>query len=135
MYRAAAMVKTTAHKKPTDSEMKILRVLWEHGELSVRAVHEVLSVSEGMGYTTVLKLMQIMTEKEILKRDTSVRPQLFKAKQAKQKTQRHMLRDMMDRAFGGSPGALALQALATRKSTPEELREVRRLLDKLEEQE
>ena len=126
------MAKNPSHKKPTDAEMKILRVFWDQGQMSVRRVFEVLSKSESTGYTTVLKLMQIMTDKGILVRDTSVRPQLFKPAQAKLKTQRNILKDMVDRVFGGSPGALALQALATRKSTPEELREVRLLLDKLE---
>ncbi len=127
-----AMTKKTKHRKPTDAEMRILRVLWEHGEMTVRQVHEILSETETTGYTTVLKLMQIMTEKRILQRNTSVRPQLFQPTQAKQETQRNMLRDLVDGASGGWAGALALQALSIQKSTPEELREVRELLDRLE---
>ena len=83
---------------------------------------------------TVLKLMQIMTDKGILERDTSVRPQVFRAARPRRQTQRLLLRELLDRAFGGSPGALVLQALSIRKSTPQELKEIRQLLDKLEEE-
>ena len=124
----------TKRRKPTDSEMKILSVLWEHGaKKSVREVYEHLSQTEEIGYTTVLKFMQIMTDKGLLLRDSSVRPQLFSAAQPQQKTQRMILNDLVERAFAGSTGALALQALSTKQSTPEELREIRALLDKLEE--
>ena len=119
-------------RKPTDSEMKILSVIWEHGPKTVREVYDLISQKETIGYTTVLKFMQIMTEKGLLERDASVRPQIFSAAQPQQQTQKMMLRDLVDRAFAGSPGNLALQALSTRKSTPQELREIRALLDKLE---
>ena len=119
-------------RKPTDSEMKILSVIWEHGPKTVREVYDLISQKETIGYTTVLKFMQIMTEKGLLERDASIRPQVFSAAQPQQQTQRMMLRDLVDRAFAGSPGNLALQALSTRKSTPKELREIRTLLDKLE---
>ena len=124
---------TRAHtRKPTDSEMKILSVIWEHGPKTVREVYDLISQKETIGYTTVLKFMQIMTEKGLLERDASVRPQIFSAAQPQQQTQKMMLRDLVDRAFAGSPGNLALQALSTRKSTPQELRDIRALLDKLE---
>jgi len=124
---------TRAHtRKPTNAEMKILSVIWEHGPKTVREVHDLISQKETIGYTTVLKFMQIMTEKGLLERDASVRPQIFSAAQPQQQTQKMMLRDLVDRAFAGSPGNLALQALSTRKSTPKELREIRTLLDKLE---
>ena len=119
-------------RKPTDSEVKILSVIWKHGPKTVREVYDLMSQKETIGYTTVLKFMQIMTEKGLLERDASVRPQIFSASQPQQQTQRMMLRDLVDRAFAGSPGNLALQALSTRKSTPKELREIRTLLDKLE---
>ena len=119
-------------RKPTDSEMKILSVIWEHGPKTVRQVYDLISQKETIGYTTVLKFMQIMTEKGLLERDASIRPQVFSAAQPQQQTQKMMLRDLVDRAFAGSPGNLALQALSTRKSTPQELREIRALLDKLE---
>ena len=118
--------------KPTDSECLVLRVLWERKGATVREVFDALSDEHEMGYTTVLKFMQIMTEKGLLVRDTSVRPQVYRAAQSKLKTQRALLNDLLDRAFGGSPGTLALQALSTRRSSPEELREIRILLDKLE---
>ena len=119
-------------RKPTDSEMKILSVIWEHGPKTVREVYDLISQKETIGYTTVLKFMQIMTEKGLLERDASIRPQVFSAAQPQQQTQKMMLRDLVDRAFAGSPGNLALQALSTRKSTPQELRYIRTLLDKLE---
>ena len=119
-------------RKPTDSEMKILSVIWEHGPKTVREVYDLISQKETIGYTTVLKFMQIMTEKGLLERDASVRPQIFSASQPQQQTQRMMLRDLVDRAFAGSAGNLALQALSTKRSTPQELREIRALLDKLE---
>ena len=118
---------------PTESELKILRVLWEHGPISVREVYERLIDSEGMGHTTVLKLMQIMTDKGLVERDASVRPQLFRATRPKRQTQRMLLRQLLDRAFSGSPGSLVLQALSMRKSTEAELDEIRQLIDKLSE--
>lgn len=120
--------------KPTDSECLILNVLWQKKSATVREVFEHLEdANEGMGYTTVLKFMQIMIEKGLLERDSNVRPQVYRANETKQKTQRTLVGDLLDRAFNGSPGNLALQALAMRKSTPEELAEIRRMLDKLEE--
>lgn len=120
--------------KPTDSECLILNVLWRKKSATVREVFEDLEESgEGMGYTTVLKFMQIMTQKGLLERDSNVRPQVYRAQETRQKTQRTLVGDLLDRAFNGSPGNLALQALAMRKSTPEELADIRRMLDKLEE--
>ncbi|MDG2029980.1 MAG: BlaI/MecI/CopY family transcriptional regulator [Phycisphaerales bacterium] len=121
-----------ARAKPTDTECTILNAVWNRGKTTVRTVFEDLQESHDMGYTTVLKFMQIMTKKGLLVRDTSVRPQIYRAAEPKQKTQKTLMTDLLDRAFSGSPGTLALQALATRKSTPEELKEIRILLDKLE---
>lgn len=121
--------------KPTDSECLILSTIWDLKSATVRQVHGRISETQEMGYTTVLKFMQIMTEKGLLQRDTSVRPQVYQAAEPRQKTQKTLLNDLLDRAFGGSPGTLALQALSMRKSTPEELKELRELLDKLESQE
>jgi predicted transcriptional regulator len=120
------------HRKPTDAELLILDVIWENGPSTVRQVFQILSEKQDMGYTTVLKFMQIMTEKGLLERDTSVRPQLFTPTQPQQQTQKALLRDLLDRAFRGSPGTLALQALSMRKSTSEELQEIRTLIDKIE---
>ena len=122
------------HRKPTDAELSILDVIWENGPSTVRQVYQILSEKQDMGYTTVLKFMQIMTEKGLLERDASLRPQIFSAAQPQQQTQGIMLRDLADRAFAGSAGTLALQALSTKRSTPEELRDIRALLDKLEKE-
>ena len=118
-------------RAPTEAELKILRVLWEHGALTVREVYDHLREREDIGHTTVLKLMQIMTDKGLLDRDSSVRPQLFRASRPQRQTQRLLLRQLLDRAFSGSPSSLVLQALSMRKSTPEELEEIRELIDKL----
>ena len=96
-------------------------------------MHDRISETQDLGYTTVLKFMQIMTEKGFLERDATVRPQVYRAAEPRQKTQKTILNDLIDRAFGGSPGTLALQALSMRKSTPAELQEIRELLDRLEE--
>ena len=119
-------------RKPTDAELSILDVIWENGPSTVRQVFQILSEKQDMGYTTVLKFMQIMTEKGLLERNTTVRPQLFTPTQPQQQTQKALLRDLLDRAFRGSPGTLALQALSMRKSTSEELQEIRTLIDKIE---
>ena len=119
-------------KRPTESELSILRVLWQHGPMSVRAVQEILDAERPTGYTTALKLMQIMLEKRLVERDESVRPQLYKARHPQEQTQRQLVGDLLDRAFGGSVRELVLQALSTQKSTPEELTKMERLLDQME---
>jgi predicted transcriptional regulator len=119
--------------RPTDAELAILRVLWERGPATVRDVHEALSATQDSGYTTVLKLMQIMTDKGLVQRDESQRAHVYVAKLSQRSTQRQLLGDLVDRAFGGSPAKLVLQALAGRRTSPEELHEIRQLLDELEE--
>lgn len=118
--------------KPTEAEVSILEVLWRRGRSTVREVHEALAPEGEVGLTTVLKLMQIMVGKGLLQRDTEVRPQVFWPAQAQRQTQKRLVRDLLDKAFSGSPGELVLQALSVRRSTPEELAEIRRLLDDLE---
>ncbi len=120
------------HRRPTDGELEILRVLWEIGPCTVREVYRKLSESREAGYTTILKLMQIMTEKKLLIRDISVRPQIYKAARSQGQTQRQLLGDLLDRAFSGSPGHLVLQALSEKKTTPDEREKIRELLDQLE---
>lgn len=119
-------------RTPTPAELAILTVIWEQGPTTVREVFARIGETQDVGYTTVLKLMQIMTEKGLLQCDASVRPQIFRAARPRQQTQRKLLSDLLDRAFGGSPGNLVLQALSLRKASPEELREIRRLLDEQE---
>jgi len=98
----------------------------------VRQVFRELRDARGVGYTTVLKQMQIMAEKGLVVRDESVRPQVFSAARSRGEVQRQLLGHLLDRAFDGSPGKLALQALATKRSTPEERQAIRELLDRLE---
>jgi len=129
------MKKTRKSKKPTDAELKILEVIWERGSATVREVFQVLNERRKTGYTTVLKLMQIMLEKGILKRDESVRPQVYRAAHPRRQTQKALVRDLLNSTFGGSAGSLALQALSMERSSPEELKEIRALLDRLEEEE
>ena len=126
------MSKPEPPKKPTEAELNILGVIWDRNRATVREVHAALSARSDIGYTTVLKLMQIMTEKGLLERDTDVRPQVYRAARPRRQTQRQLLRQLVDRAFSGSPGSLVLQALDLRKSTPEELEQIRARLDELE---
>lgn len=126
------MAQQRPERKPTDAELAILAVVWEHGPATVREVFDILSERQDMGYTTVLKFMQIMTEKGLLEKDATIRPQVFKATRPRKQTQSMLLGDLVDRAFSGSPGNLVLSALSMRKSTPEELREIREMLDEIE---
>ena len=122
----------SANPGPTDGELAILQVLWEHGPSTVRQVIEELSGQRGTGYTTTLKLMQIMFEKGLLKRDDSQHAHVYRAVVTRKSTQRKTLGRAMDQLFDGSAQQLVLQALSARKSSPEELAEIRRLLDELE---
>lgn len=117
-----------ARRKPTDAELAILRVLWERGPSTVRQITEILG--RDTGYTTVLKLLQIMTEKGLVRRDETERTHVYEAAYTEDETQRQLVSDLLDRAFGGSAAKLVLQALAARKATPEELAEIRKLIDK-----
>ena len=123
---------TPRNKRPTDAELEILRVLWARGSSTVREVFRVLAAKRDIGYTTALKLMQIMTEKGLLRRDEKVRPQVYQVARSEGHTQRQLLRHLLDRAFSGSPGNLVLQALSTKKTTAQERRRIRELLDQLE---
>jgi BlaI family transcriptional regulator, penicillinase repressor len=125
----------TNQRRPTEAELAILKVLWDGGPQSVRDIQRVLNASRPTGYTTVLKMVQIMTEKGLVERDETVRPQIYRPRQSQQQTQRQLVRDLMQRAFGGSMKALVLQALATRKSTPQEVEAMEKLLDRFEGEE
>ncbi len=117
--------------KPTESELEILQVLWERDQASVREVHEELLQSKDVGYTTTLKLMQIMHEKGLVKRDDSFKTHIYQASVSKEKTQKQLLGKMINTLFGGSSADLVLQALGNHKSSPAELEEIQRLLDNL----
>lgn len=120
--------------RPTDAELAILNVLWERGPSTVREVHETLTRTHDSGYTTVLKLMQIMTEKGLVVRDESQRAHVYAPSASAQKTQRQLLGDLIDRAFGGSPAKLVMQALSETKTSREELSAIRQMLDEMEGQ-
>jgi len=120
----------TAYRRPTEAELAILNVLWDHGPLSVRDIQRVLSQEKPTGYTTALKFLQIMTAKNLVERDDSVRPQIYRARLTRAATQRQLLRDLAQRAFGGSVRSLVLQALATKRTTPADLRAIEALLDR-----
>ncbi len=118
--------------RPTDGELEILTVLWNRGRSTVREVHEAVSRRKPTQYTTVLKLLQIMTGKGLVDRDENCRPQIYRARQSREQTQRQLLRDLLDRAFGVSVRTMVLQALATKKSSAEELEAIEKFLDRLE---
>jgi BlaI family penicillinase repressor len=115
--------------RPTDAELAILRVLWERGPSTVRQVHESLSGERAVGYTTALKLMQIMADKGLVERDETGRRHVYRARLSEERTQRQLLQDLLDRAFGGSALKLVMQALSTKKASAEELAQIRRLLE------
>jgi predicted transcriptional regulator len=118
--------------RPTDAELAILAVLWERGPSTVRDVHDELNRHAATGYTTVLKMLQIMTEKGLVVRDEAQRAHVYEARYSEQKTQRQLLSHLADRAFGGSAAKLVMQALSGRKANPDELNLIRDLLDRLE---
>jgi predicted transcriptional regulator len=119
--------------RPTDAELAILRVLWQLGPSTVRQVHDMLQLRSGRerptAYTTALKLMQIMTEKGLVRRDEADRTHIYHPRLTQEQTQRQLLRDLMDRAFGGSSSKLVLQALASKRASSDELAEIRRMLE------
>ena len=125
---------TVKNIKPTESELEILQILWKKGTASVREVHEELLETKEAGYTTTLKLMQIMHEKGLVKRDDSVKTHIYQAAVSKEKTQKHLLGKMIDSLFGGSPTELVMQALGNHKASADELEEIQKMLDDLKKQ-
>ena len=124
------MSKNASAPRPTDAELAILRVLWERGPSTVRQVHGVLVARVGpTAYTTALKLLQIMTEKGLVRRDDTDRTHVYTPRLTEEQTQRQLVRDLLDRAFGGSASKLVMQALNARRATPEELGEIRKLIE------
>src|SRR5262249_12566136 len=113
-------------RKPTDAELAILRVLWARGPSTVRQVAE--EMGRESSYTTVLKLLQIMTEKRLVRRDESSRTHVYEAASSQDQRERQLVSDLLDRVFDGSAAKLVLQALAATKTTPEELDEIKRLI-------
>ena len=118
---------------PAKSELEVLKILWKHGPSTVRFVHDTLNKEiKTVQYTSTLKLMQIMTEKGLVVRDESQRAHVYHPAWTEQKTQRQLMNDLVERAFAGSPMKLVMQALSTKKATPQELDEIRDLLQKME---
>jgi BlaI family transcriptional regulator, penicillinase repressor len=118
--------------RPTDAELEILNVLWERGASTVREVHEAIALRKPAQYTTTLKLLQIMTEKRLVRRDEAQRAHVYQASQPREWTQQQLAGDLLQRAFQGSAKGLLLGALSSRKASKEELAELRRFLDEYE---
>ena len=119
-------------KTPTQSELEILRVLWERGPSTVKEVHETLSATKPVGYTTVLKLLQIMTVKGTVTRNEHDRAHVYEACQPAERTKRQLAGEMLQKVFGGSASELVMHALSGRKASHQEIEEIRRLLDEYE---
>ena len=115
--------------RPTDVELQILDVLWQRGPSTVRQVHEALAAQRETGYSTTLKMIQVMREKGLVIRDESVRPQLYRAAESKRETQLQMLDDLSQKAFGGSAKKLVMRMLSARRVSVEELAEMQRLIE------
>ncbi len=128
----AAMTKPAASCRPTRQELAILGVLWKEGPATVREVLARLNETQNAGYTTVLKLLQIMTVKELVVRDETTRPQLYRARYSRARTQQQLLRDLVQRAFDGSVKSMVMQAVSSRKSSPEDLQALETLLHRFE---
>ena len=118
--------------KPTEAELEILQVIWEHGPSTVRFVNDQLSQKRTVGYTTTLKIMQIMADKGLLGRDTSGKTHIYNSKVSRKKTQQQLIDKLMATAFGGSAMQLVMQALGNKQSSAEEINEIRAFLDELE---
>ena len=117
---------------PTEAELRLLRVLWQRGPSTVREVHARMSKSRSLGYTTVLKQLQIMAEKGLVRRDESRRAHVYAARIPAERTQRQLVGHLVDRAFGGSAVRLVQQALSSKRASPEEIARIRDLLDEIE---
>ncbi|HKC66399.1 MAG TPA: BlaI/MecI/CopY family transcriptional regulator [Pyrinomonadaceae bacterium] len=118
--------------RPTDSELEILNVLYRRGPSTVREIYHVINKQKPTLYTTVLKMLQIMTEKGLVKRDDQERAHRYEAWLAQEQTQRQLLNDLLKRAFEGSATKLVMQALSSKKTSAEDLAQIRALLDKME---
>lgn len=119
-------------KRPTDAELSILRILWDHGPSTVRQVLHAMNRDRTTGYTTALKLIQIMTEKGLVERDETKRPQVYRARRPREQTERQLVHDLLDRAFAGSARRMVMQALAIKRASAAELAEIEKLLTRIE---
>ena len=123
----------TQTPRPTDAELEILKVLWQRGASTVREVHDVLNETKPTGYTTVLKLLQIMGDKGLVRRNEDQRAHVYEAELRQEQTERQLVGDLVERLFDGSATKLVMQALAARKTSPQELTAIRQLLREFEE--
>jgi BlaI family penicillinase repressor len=120
--------------KPTESELEILQILWEKGNCTVRDVHEILEKNKDAGYTTTLKLMQIMLEKGLVARDASSKTHIYRALVNQEKTQQHLVDKMIDNVFNGSAARMVMQALGNHSASKEEIDSIKKYLDGLSNQ-
>jgi BlaI family transcriptional regulator, penicillinase repressor len=119
--------------QPTNSELEILRVLWDRGPSTVREVYDELKRAKPVGYTTVLKFMQLMADKGLVRRNEQQRAHIYESMVPRESTQRQLVGDLLDRAFGGSAMQMVMQALSAKRATPAEIEQIRQLLDEYEE--
>jgi BlaI family penicillinase repressor len=119
--------------QPTEVELEILRTLWGQGPSTARQIHNGIAESRETNYSTTVKMLSVMLDKNLVKRDETVRPQVFRPVATQNRTQQRMLKDLIQKAYDGSAGSLVMQALSSQKSSPGELAEIRRLLNELEE--
>jgi BlaI family transcriptional regulator, penicillinase repressor len=122
----------SASSQPTEVELRILRILWGHGDATARKIHNELTTDRDTNYSTTVKMLSVMLDKKLVRRDDSVRPQLFRAASSQKSTQKRILKDVIQKVYDGSAGSLVLQALTSKKASPEEIAEIRRLLDEME---
>jgi BlaI family transcriptional regulator, penicillinase repressor len=118
--------------QPTEVELQILGILWELGPSPVREIHKRLEAAKGTNYSTTVKMLSVMLDKGLVKRDETARPHVYRAADTQQRTQKRMLSALIDRVFDGSAMSLVLQALSSRPASKSELDEIRRLIDRLE---
>lgn len=121
--------------QPTEVELQILNVLWEQGASTVRQVHDVLQLEKETNYATTVKMLAVMLEKNLVTRDQSIRPQVYKAAVSQKSTQKRVLKNVVEKMFSGSASSLVLQALSSGKTSQDELEEIRDLVDQLQKRE
>ena len=122
-----------ASLQPTEVEMQILRILWELGPSGVREIHKRLDAAKGTGYSTTVKMLAVMLQKGLVRRDEDAQPHVYRPALTRARTGKRLLDDLVEKVYDGSTMALVLQALSSGKATKKELDEVRRVLDKMED--
>ena len=122
----------TKQIRPTKLELSILNVLWQKGPATVREIHAIVNESKPTAINTVLRMLQIMTEKSLVTRDDTVRPQIYRARYSQQQTQTHLVKDLIQRAFDGSVKQMVMRALSTRRLSPKTLKAMEKLLEEFE---